>query len=119
MARGEFSIVIASLGATIEPELSALAGTHVLITVLTGPVITRFAATATTQRPPVRPPLESVPADGAARAARARCSSGHRIRNGGYNKILEPGYVRLDCFDGLEVQHVHKEHERTLAQVDG
>ena len=33
------------------------------------PLITRFAATATAQRPPVRPPLESVPADGVARAA--------------------------------------------------
>lgn len=42
MARGEFSIVIASLGALIEPELSALAGTYVLITVLTGPIVTRL-----------------------------------------------------------------------------
>lgn len=42
MARGEFSIVIASLGALIEPELSALAGTYVLITVLTGSIITRL-----------------------------------------------------------------------------
>lgn len=44
MARGEFSIVIASLGAVLEPDLSALAGAYVLFTVLAGPVIARLVS---------------------------------------------------------------------------
>jgi CPA2 family monovalent cation:H+ antiporter-2 len=69
MARGEFSIVIASLGAIVEPEISALAGTYVLITVLTGPLITRLAATGSSHRPPADPPIEPAAVKGTAKAA--------------------------------------------------
>ncbi len=46
MARGEFSIVIASLGATLADggDLGALAAAFVLITATVGPIATRFAA---------------------------------------------------------------------------
>jgi CPA2 family monovalent cation:H+ antiporter-2 len=45
IARGEFSIVIAALGATASDgaELGATAAAYVLITALAGPVVTRFA----------------------------------------------------------------------------
>ena len=45
MARGEFSIVIAALGADLAdgPELGALAAGYVLITAVAGPVAARFA----------------------------------------------------------------------------
>ncbi|MGB3736889.1 MAG: cation:proton antiporter [Ilumatobacter sp.] len=45
MARGEFSIVIAALGADLAdgPELGALAAGYVLITAIAGPVAARFA----------------------------------------------------------------------------
>ncbi len=45
MARGEFSIVIAALGADLAdgPELGALAAGYVLITAIAGPLITRYA----------------------------------------------------------------------------
>lgn len=69
MARGEFSIVIAALGASIEPELSAIAGTYVLITVLTGPIITRFVATGSSERSHSRPTVTSVPVESTPRAA--------------------------------------------------
>lgn len=68
-ARGEFSIVIASLGAVVEPELSALAGTYVLITVLTGPILTRLAGTKQNVLITEGVPTEPVPAAKAVRAA--------------------------------------------------
>ena len=45
VARGEFSIVIASLGvaAEREPELAPLAAGYVLLTAVVGPLLTRFA----------------------------------------------------------------------------
>ncbi|MFT5203383.1 MAG: CPA2 family monovalent cation:H+ antiporter-2 [Candidatus Aldehydirespiratoraceae bacterium] len=45
IARGEFSIVIAALGADLAdgPELGALAAGYVLITAVLGPVMTRFS----------------------------------------------------------------------------
>jgi Kef-type K+ transport system membrane component KefB len=60
MARGEFSIVIASLGAAIEPDLSALAGTYVLITVLAGPILSRLIDRA--EGPAVTLEMHPVPA---------------------------------------------------------
>ncbi len=53
VARGEFSIVIAALGAGLVDgaELGALAATYVLITAVGGPLITKFA-----ERIPVRLP---------------------------------------------------------------
>lgn len=69
MARGEFSIVIASLGATIEPDLSPLAGAYVLITVLAGPLISRLVPTGSSRRPSADPPFETVTVGGTAKAA--------------------------------------------------
>ena len=45
IARGEFSIVIANLGATLVDgaELGALAAAFVLITAVVGPIAARFA----------------------------------------------------------------------------
>lgn len=45
IARGEFSIVIAALGADLVdgPDLGALAADYVLITAIAGPLVTRFA----------------------------------------------------------------------------
>ena len=43
VARGEFSIVIAGLGAAEEPELAPLAAAYVLILAVAGPVATRYA----------------------------------------------------------------------------
>jgi CPA2 family monovalent cation:H+ antiporter-2 len=60
MARGEFSIVIASLGASLDdgPRLGALAAAFVLLSALVGPLATRFVGpkaldglTATKQSP--------------------------------------------------------------------
>jgi monovalent cation:H+ antiporter-2, CPA2 family len=42
--RGEFSIVIAGLGATLEPRLGPLSATYVLITAIVGPSLARLAA---------------------------------------------------------------------------
>jgi CPA2 family monovalent cation:H+ antiporter-2 len=42
VARGEFSIVIAGLGAVAEPRLGPLAAAYVLILVVLGPVLLRF-----------------------------------------------------------------------------
>jgi CPA2 family monovalent cation:H+ antiporter-2 len=42
VARGEFSIVIAGLGAAAEPRLGPLAAAYVLILVVLGPVLVRF-----------------------------------------------------------------------------
>jgi CPA2 family monovalent cation:H+ antiporter-2 len=55
IARGEFSIVIAALGADLAdgPELGALAAGYVLITAIVGPLATRFSdqiSTMTTRR---------------------------------------------------------------------
>lgn len=43
VARGEFSIVIAGLGAGVEPALGPLSGAYVLILAVVGPVLTRLA----------------------------------------------------------------------------
>ena len=43
IARGEFSIVIAGLGAGIEPRLGPLAAAYVLFLAILGPLIARFA----------------------------------------------------------------------------
>ena len=43
VARGEFSIVIAGLGAGIEPQLGPLAAAYVLCLAVLGPVLARFA----------------------------------------------------------------------------
>jgi len=42
IARGEFSIIIAGLGAGIEPRLGPLAAAYVLLTALIGPILARF-----------------------------------------------------------------------------
>lgn len=67
IARGEFSIVIAALGAGLDdgPELGALAAGYVLLTAVLGPLTTRFSdqisarlvrsPTATTTAPPAAP----------------------------------------------------------------
>lgn len=57
MARGEFSIVIAALGAGLAdgPELGALAAGYVLITAIVGPIAARFADRMPLGRPPERP----------------------------------------------------------------
>ena len=41
VARGEFSIVIAGLGAMMEPRLGAIAGAYVLILAIMGPILAR------------------------------------------------------------------------------
>ncbi len=51
-ARGEFSIVIAGLGAALEPELAPLAAGYVLATVVIGPLLTRWVDS--TDKPPAR-----------------------------------------------------------------
>ncbi|HYH52375.1 MAG TPA: cation:proton antiporter [Acidimicrobiia bacterium] len=59
VARGEFSIVIASLGADLAdgPDLGALAAAFVLVTAITGPLATRALDTpALLQRSPVPEP---------------------------------------------------------------
>jgi CPA2 family monovalent cation:H+ antiporter-2 len=43
IARGEFSIVIAGLGAAVEPRLAPVAAAYVLILAIVGPVVTRFS----------------------------------------------------------------------------
>lgn len=43
VARGEFSIVIAGLGASIDPRLGPLAAAYVLILAILGPILTRAA----------------------------------------------------------------------------
>jgi CPA2 family monovalent cation:H+ antiporter-2 len=69
MARGEFSIVIASLGVAIEPDLSALAGTYVLLTVVAGPIITKLIDSRRKLPVEAATPPQSMPAGHAARAA--------------------------------------------------
>lgn len=57
VARGEFSIVIATLGVAREPELGALAAAYVIFLAVAGPVLARFSdalAPAITRRPPRR-----------------------------------------------------------------
>jgi len=41
VARGEFSIVIAGLGAGVEPQLGPIAGAYVLLLAIAGPILTR------------------------------------------------------------------------------
>jgi CPA2 family monovalent cation:H+ antiporter-2 len=43
VARGEFSIVIAALGATLEPRLGPIAAAYVLVLAIAGPVCARIA----------------------------------------------------------------------------
>jgi CPA2 family monovalent cation:H+ antiporter-2 len=43
VARGEFSIVIAGLGAAVEPQLAPLAGAYVLFLAILGPILARVA----------------------------------------------------------------------------
>jgi monovalent cation:H+ antiporter-2, CPA2 family len=43
IARGEFSIVIAGLGAGIEPQLGPLSAAYVLFLAMLGPIVTRWA----------------------------------------------------------------------------
>jgi CPA2 family monovalent cation:H+ antiporter-2 len=43
VSRGEFSVVIAGLGATAEPRLAPLAAAYVLILAVAGPIITRYS----------------------------------------------------------------------------
>ena len=43
VARGEFSIVIAGLGAAVEPQLGPLAAAYVLLMAIVGPVVARLA----------------------------------------------------------------------------
>jgi CPA2 family monovalent cation:H+ antiporter-2 len=42
VARGEFSIIIAGLGAGIEPQLGPLAAAYVLFLAILGPALARF-----------------------------------------------------------------------------
>jgi CPA2 family monovalent cation:H+ antiporter-2 len=42
VARGEFSIIIAGLGTTIEPQLGPLAAAYVLFLAILGPALARF-----------------------------------------------------------------------------
>jgi len=42
VARGEFSIIIAGLGGSIEPQLGPLAAAYVLFLAILGPALTRF-----------------------------------------------------------------------------
>jgi CPA2 family monovalent cation:H+ antiporter-2 len=51
VARGEFSIVIAGLGAGAEPRLRSLAAAYVLLLAVAGPIVTRLAGAATAARP--------------------------------------------------------------------
>jgi CPA2 family monovalent cation:H+ antiporter-2 len=43
VSRGEFSVVIAGLGAAVEPRLAPLAAAYVLILAIAGPILTRFS----------------------------------------------------------------------------
>lgn len=45
VSRGEFSVVIAGLGATAEPRLAPIAAAYVLILAIAGPILTRFSDT--------------------------------------------------------------------------
>ena len=56
VARGEFSVVLATLGAGLEEELLALAAAYVLVTAVTGPVLARFADPLAALLPGARPP---------------------------------------------------------------
>jgi CPA2 family monovalent cation:H+ antiporter-2 len=42
VARGEFSIVIAGLGVSLEPQLGALSAAYVLFLAILGPIFARF-----------------------------------------------------------------------------
>lgn len=60
MARGEFSVVIASLGVTLADgaDLGALAAAFVLITAIVGPLAARFVTTSTTTTTRSHPTIE-------------------------------------------------------------
>ncbi len=51
VARGEFSIVIAGLGAGLEPNLGPLSAAYVLILAVLGPILARLAGLSWGQRP--------------------------------------------------------------------
>ncbi|MEM7326173.1 MAG: cation:proton antiporter, partial [Actinomycetota bacterium] len=57
IARGEFSIVIAALGADLAdgPQLGALAAGYVLLTAVFGPLATRYADQISARFAPPRP----------------------------------------------------------------
>lgn len=62
-ARGEFSVVIASLGAVLEPELGPVSAAYVLVTAVAGPMLARYADPLAvrlggTGRRPSRPPVK-------------------------------------------------------------
>ena len=59
VARGEFSIAIASLGvaAGLQPELGPLTATYVLVLAVVGPILARFVDLATTTRPRADAPI--------------------------------------------------------------
>jgi CPA2 family monovalent cation:H+ antiporter-2 len=52
VARGEFSIVIAGLGAGLEPELGSLAAAYVLLLAVAGPILARAVAACFPPTPP-------------------------------------------------------------------
>lgn len=52
VARGEFSIVIAGLGAAIEPRLGALSAAYVLILAVVGPILARLSGRETGRSSP-------------------------------------------------------------------
>lgn len=61
IARGEFSIVIAALGADLldGPELGALVAAYVLITAVVGPLAAKFADQLSSVLPTGRPPVSA------------------------------------------------------------
>ncbi|MGH8992889.1 MAG: cation:proton antiporter [Acidimicrobiia bacterium] len=60
VARGEFSVVLASLGADLEKDLLALAAAYVLVTAITGPMLARWSdpLAARLAGPPSPEPME-------------------------------------------------------------
>jgi CPA2 family monovalent cation:H+ antiporter-2 len=44
VARGEFSIVIAGLGASVEPQLESLSAAYVLLLAIMGPILARMVS---------------------------------------------------------------------------
>jgi CPA2 family monovalent cation:H+ antiporter-2 len=52
VARGEFSIVIAGLGAGLEPELGPLAAAYVLLLAVAGPILARAVTACFPPTPP-------------------------------------------------------------------
>lgn len=61
VSRGEFSIVIAGLGADMEPRLRSLAAAYVLLLAVAGPVVTRLVGSAFPPRLPTAAVEENGP----------------------------------------------------------